>query len=133
MTDNEIIAGAPILGIKSVEMATSPGLPYVECGMKKKNLIDVDLTNTPCCIKKDSLLDKRFREREKAALQGKRYPSEWFNCLKDERRPLHKINSPRTFCVGPMDFNLLCKKYCGHFVQHFIDTREKHFGQTGIS
>lgn len=38
--------------------------------------------------------------------------------FKDELRPLHKTNKPRSFRVAPLHHTFLCKKYMGSLLQH---------------
>jgi len=127
-----MVRGLDAASIPAIEMSTSAGLPYTECGLSKRAMIEVDSTGRPLMIKKGSLLERRFTERHEMAKKGVQVYSEWFNTFKDERRPLEKINKTRIFCVGPLDFNLLVRKYAGCFIQHFIDTRRDHFGKVGL-
>lgn len=123
LNDDEMVNG--IRGkINPLDMSTSPGYPWV------KQRID---TNTPGkyewfseWIEEDGRkmytmrddLEAAVRSRELAAQSGQRVPTIGYTCLKDETRPLLRVENgvTRIFICLPMDYNLLIRKYFGMFI-----------------
>lgn len=66
-----------------------------------------------------------MRERERMALLGQRYPTFWIDTLKDERRPLEKVEAVKTrvFSAGSMDYTLSFRKYFLGFAAHCARNR----------
>lgn len=67
----------------------------------------------------------KINERIDAAKAGKRVPTVWVDTLKDERRPLAKVEAlkTRTFAVGQLDYNLVFRRYFGAFMNHLMENR----------
>jgi len=69
------------------------------------------------------LLSKTVRKREEDLKQGLIPPFIVTDTLKDERRPIAKVDSGKTrvFSAGPLDLTILVRKYYGSFVAHLMD------------
>jgi hypothetical protein len=63
--------------------------------------------------------------RIERAKQGLRTETIWIDTLKDERRPLEKVQllKTRTFAVGPLDYNLVFRMYFGAFMNNIMTNR----------
>jgi hypothetical protein len=63
--------------------------------------------------------------RLKRAQKGVRTPAYWTDTLKDERRPIAKVDSGKTrlFSSGEMDFNILFRMFFGGFMAHCAEYR----------
>lgn len=59
------------------------------------------------------------------ARAGRRVPTVWVDTLKDERRPIAKVDALKTrvFSNGPMDFTLAFRQYYLGFVAHLMENR----------
>nr|UZQ18726.1 polyprotein [Picornaviridae sp.] len=134
LTTIEMVRGIPEFeqAFEALPMNTSPGWPYIntrprgECG--KAYLFDINGQIV------DSELQRRLQEREERARRGERVESIWIDCMKDERRALEKIKSgsTRIFTIGPVDFSLLCRKYCQDFVEAIKASRGFSHCKLGI-
>lgn len=131
LSNFETINGVPGL-IKRIEMNSSPGWPYsverqnTTLGGKYEWFDQMD--NPPegytlAYRMKDKLMCG-LKRREAEAKLGRNTLTVAYVCLKDETRPLAKIESgsTRAFICLPMDYNLLVKKYFGAFIatQHLL-------------
>lgn len=133
LTLEQAIVGIPELeGYERLPMNTSPGYPWVltrptgELG--KKYLFDIN-TNLPIRKLQDALEKREFN-----AKQGMRVESVWVDCLKDERRPLPKIQtgSTRVFTIPPVDFSILLRKYTLDFSVAVKNSRDFMDCKVGI-
>lgn len=70
--------------------------------------------------KLDDELKKLMHQRVSDALNNKRTPTIWSDTLKDERRPIEKVNQGKTrvFAGGPIDFSLVFRQYFLGFSAH---------------
>jgi hypothetical protein len=75
------------------------------------------------------IFDDNVREavelRISNAKQGIRVPTVWTDTLKDERRPIEKVNARKTrvFGNGPMDFTIVFRMYFLGFLAHIMENR----------
>lgn len=131
LSNFETINGIPGL-IKRIEMNSSPGWPY---SVERKNTTlggkyewFAEMDNPPegytLAYQMKPTLLSGLERREAAAKLGKNTLTIAYVCLKDETRPIAKIESgtTRAFICLPMDYNLLVKKYFGAFIatQHLL-------------
>nr|DAZ87810.1 TPA_asm: hypothetical protein [Candiseco virus 1] len=135
LTMHENVNGNPDFPyINGLNMNSSPGYPWVlqhHEDKGKRFLFEGEVgTLIPC----DEVMIK-FKEMEEAALKGKRIPSFWVDTLKDERVKVEKIpiGKTRVFTIGPLIFNLMCRKYFLSFNSHVMENRKKSFAQVGIN
>lgn len=130
LTEDEMINGIPGK-INALDMSTSPGYPFI----KQRVLTGVNgkyewFDERTCEISGRKLysprpvLADRLNLRESAAQNGQRIESIAYSCLKDETRPLARVEQgiTRVFICLPMDYNLLIRKYFGMYTatQHAL-------------
>ncbi|UXD79993.1 putative non-structural polyprotein [Linepithema humile picorna-like virus 3] len=124
LTDEECIQGSDDSEyIGPVCRSTSAGYPWVlerAAGTKGKQAWLGDGE-----YKYDEKLKKAVDERIARAKQGIRTPVVWTDTLKDERRPIAKVESLKTrvFAHGPQDFTLAFRKYFLGFIAHIMENR----------
>jgi len=70
-------------------------------------------------------LREAIEEREAAALRGERLTTIWVDTLKDERRPIAKVEAgnTRSFACGPIDYNILFRRHFLSFFANAMDNR----------
>lgn len=124
LTEDEMINGVPQV-INRVEMKSSPGYPYVlqrkltTVGGKYEWFDEVaPPTGYGKFYKMKDSLKCGLEQREQLMLKGIKPPVIAYACLKDETRPLKKIQDGKTraFLCLPLDYNLLIRKYFGAFI-----------------
>jgi hypothetical protein len=131
--------GKPGTPMEPIEDKTSAGKPFTEMkhslGGKKDHMINVAAEGEPRKYEASTFLKDRLKMREEMAKQGLRFDTRWGDCLKDERRPWEKIyaGSTRLFCVGPLDYTILCRKYFMRFAAHCINERYRLPMKIGIN
>jgi hypothetical protein len=124
LSDFEMVNGIPKL-LNRLNMRSSPGYPYV---LQRKNTTIggkyewfEEITPPEGYGKAYEMLpsiSSGLKQRESAARKGINLPTIAYACLKDETRPIKKIQEGKTraFICLPMDYNLLIKKYFGAFI-----------------
>ncbi|UHK03058.1 MAG: polyprotein [Guiyang Dicistro-like virus 3] len=135
VTDEVAVFGNPhVPYAEPMNMKSSPGWPY-QClpeytGCGKKYMFDEE---TGQIVNKD--LIERLRQREECAKQGKRVPSVWRDCMKDELRPCEKVDQMKTrlFTIAPVDYTILVRKYFMSFVQMFYQNHSKFYSAVGMN
>jgi hypothetical protein len=125
LTFEEAIAGSedsPFLG--AINRASSAGYPWVLerkggthgktgwLGGDQTYIFDADVRRA---------VNSRITEAKK----GVRIPVAWTATLKDERRPIEKVNALKTrvFANGPMDYTIAVRMYFLGFVAHVMENR----------
>jgi hypothetical protein len=107
----------------SINRSTSPGYPWTlerKCGSKGK---------TQWLGEDSYIFDETVRdavnERIKSAERGIRMPTVWTDTLKDERRPVEKVNALKTrvFSFGPFDYTIAFRMYFLGFIAHIMENR----------
>jgi len=73
----------------------------------------------------DEGMRKLVLERIENARNSKRTPTVWTDTLKDERRPIAKVdqNKTRVFAHGPIDYTLAVRMYYGGFIAHIMENK----------
>jgi hypothetical protein len=116
-----------IVGVEDNSYATplnrtsSPGYPYCldngEPGKRKWFGYDSYVINDDILTDVNELLDY--------ARQGKRGDVVWLATLKDERRPIEKVDAIKTrvFAAGPMHYTIAVRMYFLDFVTHVMKNR----------
>jgi hypothetical protein len=119
LTTHECLNG--IMGdqyILPMNMKTSPGWPYKLDAHKsgKQDFIEGEVGN----FKLTAFMERELNELEESYRVGAPNPIFYFDCIKDERRPIAKALSgnSRIFSVGPMHFSMLMRKYTAFFQAH---------------
>lgn len=102
--------------IKPMNMASSPGYPYVLAG-NKHMFIDYEGQSYR------SVLRLAVSRREAAAREGCQLPAIIVDMLKDERLPNEKVDQGkvRIFNVCPLDYNCLVRKYFTRFLAQMME------------
>jgi len=109
--------------ISGLTRSTSPGYPWVfekKPGMPGK---------TTWFGNNEYFYDEQVKQRimrlEKLAKQGRRTPFVWTDTLKDERRPIAKVDELKTrvFAAGPMDYLILFRMYFLGFMANVMENR----------
>lgn len=73
----------------------------------------------------DAEVRRAVTHRLTQAKNGTRIPVAWTATLKDERRPIEKVNALKTrvFANGPMDYTIAVRMYFLGFVAHVMENR----------
>ncbi|ATO59709.1 nonstructural polyprotein [Solenopsis invicta virus 5] len=125
LTYEEAIIGSPVSEyISSINRSSSPGFPWIKDRTKgtkgKQGWFGSE---------GDFILNKEVENavnlRIEAAKKGIRLPVMWVDTLKDERRPIEKVNQLKTrvFSNGPMDFSIAFRMYYLGFIAHLMENR----------
>jgi hypothetical protein len=79
------------------------------------------------------LLHQLLAERREQAKLGNRVQSVWTDSLKDELRPIAKIEQAKTraFCIPQVDYTLLVRQYFLSFCGHFYSLHKSSFSAVG--
>jgi len=124
LTNQEAVAGIELDDFApGITRTTSPGFPLVReikgVGKGKQKWLGTDEYLLPPDIEAEMNLI------EINAAKAIRTPTIWTDTLKDERRPLHKINDVKTrvFSAGPMCYTLVFRKYFLGFASHCAKNR----------
>lgn len=110
--------------ITSINRGSSPGYPWI-CnktrGTKGKQGWFGDGMEFELSEEVRRAVDFRIDQ----ARQGKRVPVLWLDTLKDERRPIEKVDALKTrvFNNGPMDFSIVFRQYYLGFIAHLMENR----------
>lgn len=70
-------------------------------------------------------VEEAVAHRIEQARKGIRVPTMWVDTLKDERRPIAKVDADKTrvFSNGPMDYSIAFRQYFLGFVAHLMENR----------
>lgn len=121
----EAIEGSPDSEyVTSVKRQTSPGYPWILDRVSgtpgKTTWLGADEQRFVA----DELREE-VEHRIALARKGIRCPTVWTDTLKDERRPIEKVNALKTrvFAHGPMDYTIAVRQYFIGFVAHVMENR----------
>jgi hypothetical protein len=119
--------------IRPVNMRTSPGWPY-KLTCKSEGKTDLIKGEVPDLRLIDSF-DAELTQYEQSLLDGSPEDIYFFDCLKDERRPLAKakVGNTRVFSVGPLNFTLMMRKYTAFFQAHCMSNATRSGSAVGIN
>lgn len=134
LDNDEMING--VGNLNAVEMKTSAGYPYVMLDNSNGKLPFFEkIQESPVKYKMGKYLENCFLQREVEAQHNIITDTYFIDTLKDETRPLEKIllGKTRLFQIGPVDFNLLIRKYFGAFLMHVQSTYIRGEGAVGIN
>lgn len=133
-TDDEMVNGCGLMN--AVEMSTSAGYPYVVINNTSGKHPFFEATSTlPIKYTPGPYLQDRLDERESDASKGIITQTYFVDTLKDETRPIEKVDSGKTrlFQIAPLDFNLLLRKYFGAFLCHCQEVFIVGEGAVGVN
>ncbi|APG78529.1 hypothetical protein 1 [Wenzhou picorna-like virus 28] len=135
LTHEESISGIPNDSYaEPINRRSSPGYPWIDSAKgtlgKTKWLGDGEEY-----IYDHPELLTALKTREENAKQGIRTPTYWIDTLKDERRPIEKvqIGKTRVFAAGAMDFIILFRKYFLGFNAHVMKEKIDNEIAVGIN
>lgn len=119
---------------EAIPMDTSAGYPYNQVSKIEKGKRDLFSGEPGEYAIRDKTLMVNVRNRWNYALEGKRYPSLWIDNLKDERRPLAKIElgKTRVFVVPPADYTIVFRRLHFAFLVNFYENALTFFSAVGI-
>lgn len=109
--------------ISGINRRTSPGYPWI---LKKEY---GKVGKTQWLGEDDYVYDDEVRavvnNRIESARKGIRVPTVWTDTLKDERRPIEKVNAfkTRVFSHGPFDYTIAFRMYFLGFIAHIMENR----------
>lgn len=125
LTEDETLNGSYLEGtkqpdklIRKMNMKTSAGWPYnLRATKGKTEFVEEDENGR---FKLKSFMRSEIDRLENSLRSGEAEPFLFFDCIKDERRPIAKAESgnSRIFSVGPMHFTYLMRKYTSMFQAH---------------
>lgn len=120
--------------VDPVSRKTSPGFPWV---LERKNghAGKTQWLGENETYKIDADLVKAMNARIAKAKKGQRSVTVWRDTLKDERRPIAKVDEGKTrvFAAGPMDFTLVCRMYFLGFVSNIMENRVENEQSLGTN
>lgn len=138
LTIHEAINGSdkfPNLG--PLNMSSSEGFPYTlnrpEGCSNKSWMFDDDVTGNRKITNEQLALD--ILEYDGMLKEGKRPPFIFTYCLKDELRPLKKIESAstRVICAAPVSNTILMRMYFGAFISFFHGVHVQSLSAIGMN
>lgn len=121
--EESIIGNSESEYISSINRQSSPGYPWIFKREKGKP------GKTGWFGNDEYILNEEVKEavdhRIAQAKLGKRVPTVWIDTLKDERRPIEKVNAfkTRVFSNGPMDYSIAFRQYFLGFIAHLMENR----------
>lgn len=113
------VEGKPYMD--SLNRTTSPGYPFVLRKSRKRGKQDfIDDAFVPTA-ELEALVGQRMSDLKK----GVRTPTIWMDNLKDERRPIQKVDAGKTrvFTGGPIDFTIVFRMYFLAFAAFITSNR----------
>jgi hypothetical protein len=119
LTWDETLNGIPALEYMPISMKSAPGYPWSNGHCRKTDYIDViDSFGSRQFLQMKSEFYKTIEDYENKLLAGNDIEVLWMDCLKDEKRPIEKVDQGKTrlFSICPLHYLLLFRKYFGMFV-----------------
>lgn len=109
--------------ISPINRRSSPGYPWILQRSKGKPGKTGWFGNDEYVINEE--VESAVNRRIELAKQGIRAPTMWVDTLKDERRPIAKVDAGKTrvFSNGPMDYSIAFRQYFLGFVAHLMENR----------
>lgn len=109
--------------IAPMNIKTSAGYPWIFYTQQNGKKDFVDGEPGSYLLKPD--IREYVGKIEEELSQGIIRPFFWADCLKDEKRPIEKVDSGKTrvFNVGPFELTYLTRKYMGCFLAHLAYNR----------
>lgn len=125
LTYEESISGNALsIFLSGLSRSTSPGYPWVFEKEPGKHGKTTWFGNDEVYVYDQGVKDRVSRLAE-LAKQGIRVPYIWTDTLKDERRPIAKVDALKTrvFAAGPMDYLIIFRQYFLGFMANCMENR----------
>lgn len=121
--------------ITSMNWNTSVGYPFLKMNLKGKGKYKLIDEIEPNIYMPNKLLMEYIENRLEKARNGIGVPTIWVDNLKDERRPISKVEQfkTRVFVTGPFDYTVLFRQYFLGFTAFIMDNRDKLECQVGVN
>ncbi|APG78537.1 hypothetical protein 1 [Wenzhou picorna-like virus 37] len=126
LTWDETVNGISSLNYMPISMKSAVGYPWCEGRKRKEDFIEVIASNEvgQRCLMVKPHFQTVLDEMENQLRSGNNVEVLWLDCLKDEKRPIEKVNQGKTrlFSVCPLHYLLLFRRYFGMFTcfsQHY--------------
>lgn len=141
LTHKEAIVGLPMTPFyDAMKLTTSAGYPWSHMAAQKNKLAWI----TPIVDDNQQMVDCEIREelvqelvrKEKLRRKGVVPISIFTDTLKDERRPIQKVNSKggtRVFCASPVDYTIALRQNLLHFCAATMKNRITNSTAVGIN
>jgi hypothetical protein len=109
--------------MEPINRSSSPGYPWINDRNKSSKGKQQWLGSDEYIFSEE--VKKACEYRIKLAKKGMRAPTVWVDTLKDERRPIAKVDEGKTrvFANGPMDFTIVFRQYFLGFMAHVMENR----------
>ena len=118
LDDSECLNGYGAM--KQIDISTSAGFPYtmIDRNGKRKWIKVQERAGLPNHYTADAFVMQNVNERIEMAKRGEIKSTIFCDTLKDETRPIEKVDKGKTrvFQIGPFDLTLAMRKYFGAFV-----------------
>jgi len=135
LTYEEAIRGSDeSIYISAINRASSAGYPWV-LDKKPSTHGKTGWLGDDELFLYDEDVRKAVNHRIEQAKLGIRVPVLWTATLKDERRPIEKVdaNKTRVFASGPMDYTIAVRQYFLGFMAHVMENRIKNEQSIGTN
>jgi hypothetical protein len=129
LTIKESVEGIPG-EFSSICQGTSPGYPYSIYSTKGKAPY-IMIENNSFII--DESFYRDLCGYNQKLLEGEQIEVYWADVLKDEVRPLAKVEKPRLFSTCPLHYLVLVRMYCLEFVEYVQSRCVTHPVSVGIN
>lgn len=132
-TWDQVINGDADLGYTSICFSTSPGYPYSLNATKGKAPYIYQGEDGRHYL--EPTFEKELNEYEEKLRSGQQIEVLWADCLKDETRPLKKVDAGKTrlFSSCPLHFMLIMRKYTIHYLTYVQSKCSTHPISVGIN
>lgn len=125
LTFDEAIMGRSDISeyIGPINRSSSPGFPWINMREKGTKGKQGWFGDNEYIINDE--VKQAVEHRINKAREGVRVPVLWVDTLKDERRPIEKVEALKTrvFSNGPMDFSICFRMYFLGFIAHLMENR----------
>lgn len=132
LTIDQALVGIPEKGIASIDATTSPGYPYCLTSTKGKAPHVVTINGEHQYGPGTRAIIERYHEK---LLDGTQIDVIWPDMLKDETRPVEKVEAGNTrlFSTCPLHFLILVRMYFGAFTAYLKTRAATHPISIGIN
>jgi hypothetical protein len=128
MTIEEVVFGSSSLGLPGIDISTSSAFPYIAEGIRRDKLIDKETRYIAPIVR------EAVEEWIAFALKGVIRPIPFLGCLKDELRPVARVELgyTRLFQIGSLVLLIISRMMFGAFMMA-VETERDGDIQVGIN